>query len=170
MSSVSLVLVIPPWEMYYFWLLFTNLGFMLFRIKIETNTYIKVFVYLYIIYSELPWWLSNKESACLCTRCGFNPWMGKTPWRRKWQPSLVFLSGKFHVTRNLASYSLWNCKRAEHDLATKQQQCNIICRQLECKKIKRWKHTVRVDWLIKHLTEDSYIHMQMWRVYFPTKK
>ena len=39
----------------------------------------------------LPWWLSGKESACQCRRFGFDPWVGKIPWRRKWQPSPVFL-------------------------------------------------------------------------------
>ena len=31
-----------------------------------------------------PWWLSNKEPTCQCRRWGFNPWVGKIPWRRKW--------------------------------------------------------------------------------------
>ena len=30
-------------------------------------------------------WLSGKESACQCRRCGFDPWVGKIPWSRKWQ-------------------------------------------------------------------------------------
>ena len=42
----------------------------------------------------LPWWLSGKESACQCRRHGFNPWVGKTPWRRKWQSTPVLLPGK----------------------------------------------------------------------------
>ena len=41
----------------------------------------------------LPWRLSGKQSACWCRRHGFNPWVGKIPWKRKWQPSLVFLLG-----------------------------------------------------------------------------
>ena len=32
-------------------------------------------------------------------RCGFNPWVGKIPWRQKWQPTLVFFLGKFHGQR-----------------------------------------------------------------------
>ena len=37
--------------------------------------------------------------------------VGKIPWRRKWQPTLVFLPGKFHRQRNLAGgYSVWDCK------------------------------------------------------------
>ena len=35
-------------------------------------------------------------------RCGFDPWVRKIPWRRKWQPSLVFFPGKSHVQRSLA--------------------------------------------------------------------
>ena len=53
----------------------------------------------------LPWWLSGKESACQCRRCGFNPWVGKIPWRRQWQPTPVFLPGKSHGWRSLVGYS-----------------------------------------------------------------
>ena len=70
----------------------------------------------------LPWWLSDKESFCQCRRCGFSPWVRKIPWRRKWQPTLVSLSGKSHGERSLAGYSPWGCKRVGHDLATKTQQ------------------------------------------------
>ena len=61
----------------------------------------------------LPRWLSSKESACQCwrrRRCGFNPWVGKIPWRRKWQPTPVFLPGIFHRQRSLAGYSPWGHK------------------------------------------------------------
>ena len=39
----------------------------------------------------------GKESTCQYKRgkrCGFDPWVGKIPWKKKWQPSLVFLPGK----------------------------------------------------------------------------
>ena len=39
------------------------------------------------------WWLSGKEFACLCRRHGFNPWVGKITWRRKWQLTPEFLPG-----------------------------------------------------------------------------
>ena len=41
----------------------------------------------------------GKEPACQCRRrkrCVFNPWVGKVPWRRAWQPTPVFLLGKSH--------------------------------------------------------------------------
>ena len=45
-----------------------------------------------------------------CRRCGFDPWVGKIPWRRKWQPTPVFLPGKSHEQRSLAGYSPWSCR------------------------------------------------------------
>ena len=38
-------------------------------------------------------------------RPGFNPWVGKIPWRRKWQPTPVFLPGESHGQRSLVGYS-----------------------------------------------------------------
>ena len=59
---------------------------------------------------EPPWgipiWLRGKELACQCRRfkrCGFNPWVGKIPWGRKWQPTPVFLPGKSQRQRSLAA-------------------------------------------------------------------
>ena len=49
---------------------------------------------------------SGKEPTCQCRRfklLGFNPWIGKIPWRRAWQSTQVFLSGEFHGQRSLAS-------------------------------------------------------------------
>ena len=69
----------------------------------------------------LPWWLSGKESACQCGRPKFNPWVGKIPWRRKWQPTPVFLPGKSHGQRSLVGYSPQGL-RVRYDLVTKQQQ------------------------------------------------
>ena len=37
-------------------------------------------------------------------RLGFNPWVGKIPWRREWQPTSVFLPGEYHGQRRLAGY------------------------------------------------------------------
>ena len=43
-------------------------------------------------------------------RCGFNPWVGKIPWRRKWQPTPVFLPGESHGQRSLTGYNPWGHK------------------------------------------------------------
>ena len=55
----------------------------------------------------LPKRLSGKESSCQCGRHRFSPWVGKIPWRRKWQPTSEFLPGKSHGQGNLKGYSLW---------------------------------------------------------------
>jgi len=48
---------------------------------------------------------SGKEPAHQCRRYnrrGFNPWVGKIPWRKAWQPTPIFLPGKSHGKRSLA--------------------------------------------------------------------
>ena len=72
--------------------------------------------------TELPRWLSGKEPACQCRRHGLNPWVGKIPWRRKWQSTPEFLPGKSHGQRSPEGYSPWGHKRVWHDLETKHQQ------------------------------------------------
>ena len=56
---------------------------------------------------------SGKESTCQCRRCKklrFNPWIGKIPWRRQWQSTAIFLPGKAHRQRVLASYISGVCR------------------------------------------------------------
>ena len=61
----------------------------------------------------LPWWLSGQGSACLFRRHRFNPWGGKSPWRRKWQPTPVFLPGESHGQRSLVGCRQQGCKESE---------------------------------------------------------
>ena len=53
-------------------------------------------------------------------RCEFHPWVRKIPWRRKWQPILVYLLGEPHRQRRLVGYSPWGCKELEHDSAQRR--------------------------------------------------
>ena len=75
---------------------------------------------------------SGKESYCQCRRHkrhGFNPWVGKIPWSRKWQPTSVFLPGEFHGQRSLAGYSPWGHKESdmtEHTSTQSQDKCRMI--------------------------------------------
>ena len=74
----------------------------------------------------IPRWLSGKESACQCRRhkrCGFNPWVGKVPWRRTWQPTPVFVPGESHGQRTLAGYSPWG----RQESATTEHTCTKPC-------------------------------------------
>ena len=65
---------------------------------------------------SFPGGASEKESACQCNiskRPRFDPWVGKMPWRRKGQPTPVFLPGKSHAQRSLVGYSPWGCKESD---------------------------------------------------------
>ena len=64
----------------------------------------------------LPRWRSGKESACQCRRLkrhAFDPWVGKISWRRKLQPTPVFLPEEFHAQRSLAVCSPWDRKESD---------------------------------------------------------
>ena len=57
----------------------------------------------------IPRWLRGKE----CRRHRFNPWVGKIPWRRKWQPTPVLLPGESRGPRNLVGNSLQGLKKSD---------------------------------------------------------
>ena len=63
-----------------------------------------------------PRWCGGKEFACQCRnckRCRSDPWARKSSWSRKWQPTPIFLPGKFHGQRSLVGYSPWGCKELD---------------------------------------------------------
>ena len=57
----------------------------------------------------LPRGSTGKEPVCNAgdRSCGFNLWVGKISWRRKWQPIPVFLPGESLEQRSLLGYSPW---------------------------------------------------------------
>ena len=55
--------------------------------------------------SGLSWWLSGIEYTCQSRHHRFDPWVGKIPLRREWQPTPAFLPGRSHGQRGLAGYS-----------------------------------------------------------------
>ena len=72
----------------------------------------------------IPWGLSGKEFTCQCRRHGFNTWVRKTPWRREWLPTPVFLPRGSHTQWSLAGYS--TCSRKESDV-TERLSTYTIC-------------------------------------------
>ena len=52
----------------------------------------------------------SKESTCNAGDAGLIPCVGKIPWKRKWQPTPVFLPGESHGQRSLAGYRPWVAK------------------------------------------------------------
>ena len=62
-------------------------------------------------YQGFPCGSNGKESACSVGDLGSVP--GKIPWRRKWQPTPVFLPGEFCGLSCLVDYSPWGCKELD---------------------------------------------------------
>ena len=55
-----------------------------------------------------------------------DPWVGNIPWRRKWQPTPIFLPGKSQGQRSLVGYSPWGLQRVIYNLVTEQQQATKL--------------------------------------------
>ena len=73
---------------------------------------------------------TSKESACQCRRCrrhGFNPWVGKIPWSRKWQLIPGILPGKSHGQRSLMGHIPRGSQKVRYDLRSKPQQGLYMC-------------------------------------------
>jgi len=81
-------------------------------------------VYFSGSYMSFPGGSDSKESACNAGDPGFNPWIGKTPWKRKWLLIPVILHGELYGQRSLLGYSPWDC-RVEHDWVTNRYVVQI---------------------------------------------
>ena len=80
----------------------------------ENRVYDKGVVFIGL---HIPGVASGKEPAWQCKRPksrGFDPWVRKIPWRRKWQPTSVFLPGKSPGQRGPVGYSP-ESQRAGHN-------------------------------------------------------
>ena len=57
--------------------------------------------------------VTGEEPASQGTRLGFDPWVGKVPWRRERQPTPVLLPRRSHGQRSQAGYSPWGHKESD---------------------------------------------------------
>ena len=80
----------------------------------------------------IPRWRSGKEPTFQRRGCGFDPWVGKIPWRRKWQPTPVFLPGKFQKKHILLLYWLCQSLCVDHNKLWKILQEMGIPNHLTC--------------------------------------
>ena len=81
-------------------------SFLSFLAAIIYNVKGNIFNLFFSIYSDslcksLPFVAQSVRICLQCKRPGFDPWVKKIPWRRKWQPTLVSLPGKSHGQRGL---------------------------------------------------------------------
>ena len=51
-----------------------------------------------------PQWFRWHRICLQCRRPRFSPWVGKTPWRKEWQPTPIFMPGESHGQRSLVGY------------------------------------------------------------------
>ena len=83
-------------------------------IHVCTHKSVPLYVVIFMIGTSLvAQRVKHLPSSSKCRRPGFDPWVGKIPWRRKWQPTPVFLSGKPHGWRSLVAYSPWSHKESD---------------------------------------------------------
>ena len=69
--------------------------------------------------SNVVLWLSWRRTCLQCGRPGFDPWVGKIPWRRERLPTPVFWPGEFH-----GLYTPWGPK--EWDMTERLSVSNVV--------------------------------------------
>ena len=124
----------------------------------------------------IPWLL-------ICLQCGrprFNPWVRKISWRRKWQPTPVFLSGKIPWTEDPGRLQSMGSQRVRHDWASslslslglpkclfqKRQSCSTT--NVPCFYCKHWddllvklQKSTKVDMCVYGLKK-NYVFTKLW--------
>ena len=88
-----------------------------------------MFIHLLIVYwaSQVVLVVKNPlANAGDAERRGFDPWVGKTPWKRAWQTTPVLLPGESHGQRSLVGYSPWGWKESDTTEATQQARTHVL--------------------------------------------
>ena len=85
----------------------------------------------------------------------FNPWVGKIPWRRKWQPIPVFLPGESHGRRSLVGYSPRGRKESDttEHLHFTSLHFTSLESPLDCKEIKLVYSKGNQSWIFTGRTD-----------------
>ena len=89
----------------------------------SSPSHFKVILYFppFLICGGFPDGSVGKESTCQCRRRrrrGFDSWVRKIPWWRKWGPTPVFFLGKSSGPRSLTGYKYMESQRVGHSWAT----------------------------------------------------
>ena len=112
-----------------------------------------------------------RRLKCLqCRRPGFDPWVGKIPWRRKWQPTPVLLPGESHGQRSLVGYS----PRSRKELDMTEQLHSLMVKNIYLEKLFWFSESDRVaNWFLCTFTSTDNaflcniaIHSYIWFISF----
>ena len=68
------------------------------------------------------WWLKQERIRLQCGRPEFDPQFGKTPWRREWQPTPVFLPGKSPRTEEPGGLQSMGLQKLGHEWLNTESQ------------------------------------------------
>ena len=80
----------------------------------------------------------GKEFCLLCWRPGFDPWVGKFPWRREWRSTPAFLPREFHGKRSLVGYSPQDLKKLNMT-----EKLTHVCIYILFQGLSRWLSSVQ---------------------------
>ena len=83
--------------------------------KLSAHFHFSMLLYIYSlrIGKGFPSGSVVKNSLINAGATGSIPGSGRFPWRKKWQPTPVFLPGKFHGQRSQVGYSIWGHKELD---------------------------------------------------------
>ena len=82
---------------------------------LESYNHSKDSIKFHLYWIGFPGGSDHKESSCNAGDPGSIPGLVQSllPWRREWQPTPIFLPGKFHGQRSLAGYNSWGCQESD---------------------------------------------------------
>ena len=106
------------------------------RVSLAERSASVVIYHLLNLRRTFPSGASGKELICKCRRqkrCGFNPWIGKIPWRREWLPTPVFLPGRILWTEE---WQAIGSQRVTHEL--KRHACMSLRQVIRKAEDSRW--------------------------------
>ena len=122
----------------------------------------RILVNLTVFQRGFPRWHSGRKSPCQCRRCRFDPWVGKIPWRRKWQSIPVFFSWKIPWTEEPGGLWSVGSQRARHDWACSPTQCFKHCHD-------RYAWYDHLQSVIFDVTTMTHWSLRHWLVFFSNK-
>ena len=112
----------------------------------KSQTRLSDFTFHSQVVLRFPWWLVAKEFGCQYRRCGFNLWVMKILWRRKWKTTPVSLPGKSHGQRSLVGYSPQD--HIESDTSQHLNNSNISITFTRRKLLSINKHSLNYDYMM----------------------